>query len=150
MDWSAASVCGGLIGALISTVLFFKYFDSMEKMYLTFIMGFFQLALFAGFAIYLPELFPTRLRSTGTSFCYNVGRFLAATGPFTLAKLQEWLSKQAVAALPEALRDDKVAQAAAKLGAFREACMWMSLIFVVGLVVVAFIPETKGKPLPED
>ena len=44
-------------------------------------MGFFQLALFAGFAIYLPELFPLRLRSTGTSFCYNVGRFIAASGP---------------------------------------------------------------------
>ena len=38
------------------------------------LMGFTQLALFGGYAIYLPELFPTRLRSTGTSFCYNVGR----------------------------------------------------------------------------
>src|SRR5580700_8794968 len=35
------------------------------------LMGFCQLALFGGYAIYLPELFPTRLRSTGTSFCYN-------------------------------------------------------------------------------
>ena len=42
------------------------------------LMGFCQLALFGGYAIYLPELFPTRLRSTGTSFCYNVGRFVAA------------------------------------------------------------------------
>jgi len=42
------------------------------------VMGFCQLSLFAGYAIYFPELFPTRLRSTGTSFCYNVGRFVAA------------------------------------------------------------------------
>ena len=41
--------------------------------------GFCQLALFGGYSIYLPELFPTRLRSTGTSFCYNVGRFVAAS-----------------------------------------------------------------------
>ena len=35
----------------------------------------------------LPELFPTRLRSTGTSFCYNVGRFVAAVGPLALGLL---------------------------------------------------------------
>jgi MFS family permease len=138
------------VGALLSTVMFFKMFNSMDMMWMSFVMGFFQLALFAGFAIYLPELFPTRLRSTGTSFCYNVGRFVAATGPFTLGALQQWLSDRAVALLPEADKADKVAQAAAKLGAFREACIWMSLIFVVGIVVVFFIPETKGKPLPED
>ena len=44
-------------------------------------MGFCQLALFGGYAIYFPELFPTRLRSTGTSFCYNVGRLVAAVRP---------------------------------------------------------------------
>ena len=47
-------------------------------------MGFFQLSLFSGYAIYFPELFPTHLRSTGTSFCYNVGRFVAASGPALL------------------------------------------------------------------
>ena len=45
------------------------------------IMGFFQLSIFGGYAIYFPELFPTYLRSTGTSFCYNGGRFIAAGGP---------------------------------------------------------------------
>src|SRR5947209_4754193 len=51
------------------------------------IMGFCQLSLFGGYAIYFPELFPTRLRSTGTSFCYNVGRLIAAAGPLTLGLL---------------------------------------------------------------
>ena len=51
------------------------------------IMGFFQIALFGGYAIYFPELFPTRLRSTGTSFCYNVGRLIAASGPALLGLL---------------------------------------------------------------
>jgi hypothetical protein len=39
---------------------------------------------------------------------------------------------------------------AAKLEAFRETCQWMSLIFLVGLVTLFFLQETKGKPLPED
>ena len=51
------------------------------------LMGFSQMTLFGGYAIYLPELFPTRLRSTGTSFCYNVGRAVAALGPFTFGYL---------------------------------------------------------------
>ncbi len=135
------------LGALLSTVMFFTMFDSMDEMWMSFVMGFFQLGLFAGFAIYLPELFPTRLRSTGTSFCYNVGRFVAATGPFTLGELQKWLAARATANIPDT---DKIAQTAARLGAFREACVWLSLIFVIGIIVVIFIPETKGKPLPED
>jgi hypothetical protein len=100
------------------------------------IMGFFQLALFAGFAIYLPELFPLRLRSTGTGFCYNVGRFVAASGPFTLAILQKHLSQGA-------------ATSAAKLEGFRDACCWVSLIYLLALLALPFLPETKGMPLPE-
>ncbi|HRQ89400.1 MAG TPA: MFS transporter, partial [Bacteroidia bacterium] len=112
-------------------------FNGVGDIWMSAVMGFFQLALFAGFAIYLPELFPTRLRSTGTSFCYNVGRFLAASGPFTMGLLLQRLA--AGATTP-----------AAKLEAFRDTCQWMSLIFLVGLVALIFLPETKGKPLPED
>ena len=136
------------IGALISTNAYFQLFKSTDQMWMSAVMGFFQLALFAGFAVYLPELFPTRLRSTGTSFCYNVGRFLAATGPFTIAVLQKKLGEAAIAKLPETA--DEVARAAAKLGAFRDATMWVSSVFILGIVVVLFLPETKGRPLPED
>ena len=48
-------------------------------------MGFCLMLPLGGYAIYFPELFPTRLRSTGTSFCYNVGRYLAALGPWRWA-----------------------------------------------------------------
>src|SRR5205807_4709619 len=87
--------------AFLSTVMVFKFLSQPWHIFvLVPIMGFCQLALFAGFAIYLPELFPLRLRSTGTSFCYNVGRFIAASGPFTLGLLQLKLAQGATT--PEA------------------------------------------------
>src|SRR6202020_266172 len=71
-----------------STALVFAKMDSRNDiMWMIPLMGFCQLALFGGYAIYFPELFPTRLRSTGTSFCYNVGRLVAAAGPLALGLL---------------------------------------------------------------
>ncbi len=63
----------------VATAITFWFLDSFWQIFVLIpIMGFCQLALFGGYAIYFPELFPTRLRSTGTSFCYNVGRLVAA------------------------------------------------------------------------
>ena len=77
--------------ALVSTAFTFLFVGRLDGVWDVFwmipIMGFCQLTLFGGYAIYFPELFPTRLRSTGTSFCYNVGRLVAALGPFTLGVL---------------------------------------------------------------
>jgi MFS family permease len=123
--------------ALLATIGYYQFFNGKSDIWMSAIMGACQLALFAGFAIYLPELFPIRLRSTGTSFCYNVGRFLAASGPFTLGKLQAKLKEGATT--PEQ-----------KIEAFRSAASYMSVIFLLGLVALFFLPETRGKPLPED
>lgn len=126
------------VAAFLSTVLVFKGLTEYWQIFVYIpVMGFFQLALFAGFAIYLPELFPVSLRSTGTSFCYNVGRFIAASGPFTLGLLQAKLAAGAV-------------NAEAKLDAFRNACAWVSSVFLVGLVALFFLPETKDRAMPED
>jgi len=94
------------------------------------LMGFCQLSLFGGYAIYFPELFPTRLRSTGTSFCYNVGRLVAATGPSALGLLTSvWYADK-----PEPMR---------------YAGVTMCSVFLLGLFALPFAPETRGKPLPE-
>ena len=138
----------GFIAAFAATIFFYQNFQTKADIWMTGLMGFCQLSIFAGFAIYLPELFPTRLRSTGVSFCYNVGRFIAATGPITLGGLQKYLSEKAVAALP--VTADALSKADAQLTAFRSAACWLAGIYVIGLLVLPFLPETKGRPMPEE
>jgi MFS family permease len=123
------AVC--FLAALASTTSVFYFLNAPNQVFWMLpIMGFCVLSLFAGYAIYFPELFPTHLRSTGTSFCYNVGRFVAAVGPFLLG----FLTKNVYGNMDEPLR---------------YAGLTMCGIFVIGLLVLPFAPETKDKPLPE-
>ena len=119
------------VAALLSTASVFYYLREFHQVFwMVPIMGFCILSLFAGYAIYFPELFPTHLRSTGTSFCYNVGRFVAAAGPALLG----WLTGVVYADTAEPLRN---------------AGLTMCGIFALGLLVLPFAPETKDQPLPE-
>jgi len=122
------------ISAFFSTAAVFWFLQDMWQIFvLVPIMGFCQLSLFAGYAIYFPELFPTRLRSTGISFCYNVGRFVAALGP---------LGKSALETMFAGVSANSVDR-------LRYAGVTMCLVFLVGLLVLPFLPETRNKPLPE-
>jgi hypothetical protein len=78
----------GFTAALVVTAYaYWKMETPTDAYWMMPLMGAAQLGPFAGFAIYLPELFPGSLRSTGTSFCYNLGRFAAAGGSFFSAYL---------------------------------------------------------------
>jgi MFS family permease len=117
--------------ALVATACAFHFYRTPEQTFwLIPIMGFCQLSVFAVYAIYLPELFPTHLRSTGTSFCYNVGRFIAAAGVPVIGLLKT-----------------EVFHAWAE--PMRPAGITMCLVFLIGLAVLPFAAETRGQPLPE-
>ena len=76
--------------------------------------------------LYLPELFPTRIRATGQGFAYNFGRVLAALGTLASGQLLNHFGEDY-----------------ARTGAVT------SLVYLAGLVLIWFCPETKGRPLPE-
>ncbi len=119
--------------AAVSTAVTFWFLDAFWQIFVLIpIMGFCQLTLFGGYSIYFPELFPTRLRSTGVSFCYNVGRLVAAAGPMTLGLLTSVVYKGYPDPMPARL-----------------AGVTMCAVFLVGLLTLPFAPETKGQPLPE-
>jgi MFS family permease len=119
------------LAAMGSTLLVFSQLrEPRDVFWMLPLMGFCQLALFGGYAIYFPELFPTRLRSTGTSFCYNVGRIVAATGPALLGQL----------------RSNVFSDYAEPM---RPAAMVMCSVFLLGILVLPFAPETKDQPLPD-
>lgn len=119
------------ITALLSTAMTFMFLRSLADFWMIPVMGFFQLSPFAIYAIYLPELFPTSLRSTGTSFCYNVGRYAAALGVPVLGLLTSKVYHEQAEPM-------------------RYAGVTMCAIFLLGLFVLPFAPETRDQPLPED
>ena len=105
--------------------VFYSLKTETDVLWMLPLMGFATLSCFAGYSIYFPEIFPTRLRGTGVGFCYNTVRYLAAPFPFLLG----WLST---------------------LMPFRTVAIVMSSIYLVGIIALIWAPETKGQPLPED
>ncbi|MFM8552958.1 MAG: MFS transporter, partial [Nitrospiraceae bacterium] len=106
-------------------ITFFAPHAYLHVLMLLPILGFFNSGIFSGFPIYLPELYPTRLRATGAGFCFNAGRILASAGPFLTGSL------------------------VTALGSFGRAASAVALVYVLGLAILPFAPETKGRPLPD-
>jgi len=88
--------------------------------------GFITLGMHAGYAIYFPELFPTHLRATGTSFCFNGGRVVAVPVLF----FSGWLKSMDGMDL-------------------RVAVSGLGVLFLLGAILMLFLPETRGTELPE-
>ena len=113
------------IGSLIVVPITFlgcqTYWHTMVLLPVT---AFFVVGMHAGYAIYFPELFPTRLRATGASFCFNVGRFVSALMLLVRGQLRDLMG-------------------------LRWAVTAMASLFLVGLILLWFAPETKDEELPE-
>jgi MFS family permease len=86
--------------------------------------GFFTLGQYSWLPVWLPELFPTRMRATGIAFAFNTPRFIAFLGPLFSGAL------------------------IAQLGGYSTTAVAFAFIYILGFVLVPLLPETKGEPLP--
>lgn len=113
------------VGAAVAAPVAFLAAGSVaQALVLLSVMAFFVLGMHAGYAVYFPELFPTRLRAGGSSICFNLGRVLGA--------------------LILLVRGDL----GARIG-LRWAVVALSGLFWIGLLLIWVAPETKGRDLPE-
>ena len=88
------------------------------------VFGFFTGGIWAWAPVWLPELFPTRMRGTAVAFCFNAPRWISCIGPLIAGTL------------------------IVSLGGYSSAAPLIGLFFILGVVAAPFLPETKGKPLP--
>jgi MFS family permease len=119
------SLC--LLSLFLCGVLF-RTVDRYGVLFLVivFLVGGATAAFYGWFPLYLPELFPTRVRATGQGVSYNSGRVLAAAGALTQGQLVAHYG-----------------------GSYAKAGAVITLVYLAGLVLIWFAPETRGKPLPE-
>jgi MFS family permease len=121
------------VTALAAVVLTFGFLHTSSQIFWMIpLLGFSTLLVFGGYSIYFPELYPTRLRSSGVGFCYNVGRIIAALGPFTLGQLTVWFRNAGYSA------------------PFRAAAISLASVYLIGVIAMRFAPETHNKPLPAE
>jgi MFS transporter, SHS family, sialic acid transporter len=119
---------GLCLGSFIVCQFLFRTFTEYNSQLIAtvFVTGFFTAAFYGWFPLYLPELFPTRVRATGQGVSYNTGRVFAAFGALLSGQLVGYFG-----------------------GSYANMGTVITLIYLVGMVVIWFAPETKGKPLPE-
>jgi MFS family permease len=102
---------------------------SETRLYLWFFIGLTVFGIFGCFPFYLPELFPTRLRSTGSGFCYNIGRVVTAGGVF------------AVGAIAQGAKGDPTV--------FLSTLFMIGFVPIVGLLLLPWVVETRGERMPD-
>jgi MFS family permease len=118
--------------AFIATVITFRSLRTAADVYWMMpLLGFSISSVYGGYAIYFPELFPTRLRSTGVGLCYNGARYLTAFGPLLLGRLTGAFTHGGNG-LP-----------------LRGAAVTLASVYLLGLVATYIAPETHGRPLAQ-
>ncbi|MCL6519121.1 MAG: MFS transporter [Armatimonadetes bacterium] len=114
---------GSLVSGLIMYSMVHEYGPFLLGMAV--VMGIFTTTFFGWFPLYLPEIYPTRIRATGEGLTFNFGRILAAVAVFNTGYIVK------------------------ALGGYAQQGFWMSFVFALGLILIWLVPETKGCELPE-
>jgi hypothetical protein len=135
----AASTIGGLFGrrpvyctlCLLSFISSSYLFWCLKEfnlwfLFVAFIVGGITAAFYGWLPLYLPELFPTRIRATGQGLSFNFGRILAALGTLFLGQFFNLFGND-----------------------YGKAMGTVAFVYFLGMLIIWIAPETKGKPLPE-
>ena len=119
---------GLCLGSLLACSFLFRAFSEYSAAFLftVGVVGFFTAAFYGWLPQYLPELFPTRVRATGQGLAFNFGRILAAAGAWQMGALMGFFDKS-----------------------YPKAGATIVLVYLVGMILIWFAPETKDKPLPD-
>lgn len=113
------------LSLLFTPVLFLWTHDLRLLLVVAGVLGFFGSGQLTWLAAWLPELYPTRMRATAAGFIFNVPRLIAAAGTLMAGAL------------------------IVKFGGYGNAAMIVATIYILGLAAGPFLPETRGKSLPE-
>ncbi len=121
-----AFIAAHLAGLVIVPITCFVPQTYMQLLFFLPFYGALTMSMHAGYAVYFPELFPVQLRALGASVCFNGGRIVSAV----MVPLAGYVKGIPGLALPTALT-------------------LLSLTYLLGFIVIAYLPETKDQPLPE-
>jgi MFS family permease len=113
-----------ILALLMTPVLFFMTTDLKWLLVLAYVNAIFSNGQYTWMPVWLPELYPTRMRATALAFAFNAPRFIAFLGPLLAGSM------------------------IVAFGGFGKAAMILSSIYVIGIIAVLMLPETNGKPLP--
>jgi MFS family permease len=110
---------------VVVPVVFLTLHDATTVLWLQLVTGFFTGGLYSWYAIHTPELFPTKVRATAVSSVFSSARYLAMIGSIASGTV------------------------ASALGGFGKAAAVFTPIYLIGVVAIFFLPETRGQELPE-
>jgi MFS family permease len=113
------------LALLFTPVLFLWTHDLSLLLVVCAVNAMFSLGQYTWCSTWLPEAFPTRIRATAVSFCFNAPRFVAFLGPLFAGTLITYF------------------------GDYGPAAVLVSVIYLLGMAAAPFFPETRGRALPE-
>lgn len=113
-----------ILALVFTPVLFFWTQNLTLLLVLTCVNAFFSNGQYTWMPVWLPELYPTRMRATALAFAFNAPRFIAFLGPLLAGTM------------------------IVHFGGFGRAAMVLATIYIVGIACAPFLPETRGRSLP--